>query len=393
MEENYLVTCADLINKIGTNFHIFTNLNDFTDLAELGQSLTNANLILTSYNLNYVNNQDFIFLTKQIKNTLSSYYDIITKTKLHIHVINEWSKKINLQLIEIDYLINLQLKQLVFIFPPDKNSNDLKNNLSNKSANIFWTQNFGNDALIIPSNLFLDKITTEPTKRNIISHFLDFTQDEHISIYEFEIISSIFGFSDEKSEYFSNLISVYINNLFHGFISACKAETLLSGERPGTFIIRISKSDPHNLAVSFIIDINTIKHCLIYSNMGEFTLKVPSTVYKNLEDFISAHKDKLIYPMKAIINLISDNNLNENLNQIKSEYNNNSKLSISESDENLNISSDLSINPCLLCYSKQREILFMNCKHLLCCNSCSEKLKKCPICREIIVEKIKIFVC
>ena len=46
---------------------------------------------------------------------------------------------------------------------------------------------------------------------------------------------------------------------------------------------------------------------------------------------------------------------------------------------------------CIICYKKARDILFLDCKHLVCCHECFPKLnKECPICRGPITSTIKI---
>lgn len=58
-----------------------------------------------------------------------------------------------------------------------------------------------------------------------------------------------------------------------------------------------------------------------------------------------------------------------------------------------NMSDDLSIdseNVCIICYDKEINIMFDNCKHTCVCNNCLNLLKavpleyKCPLCRMII---------
>lgn len=50
-----------------------------------------------------------------------------------------------------------------------------------------------------------------------------------------------------------------------------------------------------------------------------------------------------------------------------------------------------SINECLICFENKKDILFQNCKHCCCCEECSKNLSNCPICRQPISEKYKIY--
>lgn len=46
---------------------------------------------------------------------------------------------------------------------------------------------------------------------------------------------------------------------------------------------------------------------------------------------------------------------------------------------------------CVVCMSNKRIIAF-NCGHLSCCNGCSQRLEKCPICQVEITTKTHIFI-
>mgnify|MGYP001419332980 CR=1 FL=1 len=50
---------------------------------------------------------------------------------------------------------------------------------------------------------------------------------------------------------------------------------------------------------------------------------------------------------------------------------------------------------CLICMENAREIAFVDCGHLICCKVCSDQLmnsnRKCPTCRKIIEQAIKIY--
>ena len=49
---------------------------------------------------------------------------------------------------------------------------------------------------------------------------------------------------------------------------------------------------------------------------------------------------------------------------------------------------------CVVCFEAPKCILLMPCKHLCLCENCSERIeiKNCPICRNTVKNKIKIFV-
>ena len=48
---------------------------------------------------------------------------------------------------------------------------------------------------------------------------------------------------------------------------------------------------------------------------------------------------------------------------------------------------------CLICSDYKRDTLFKPCYHLLSCYQCSSRCKKCLLCKEAIVERVKIDMC
>lgn len=46
---------------------------------------------------------------------------------------------------------------------------------------------------------------------------------------------------------------------------------------------------------------------------------------------------------------------------------------------------------CYICFSNERNCLFLPCKHNFSCMKCSKNLEKCPIDRGVITEFIKIY--
>ena len=50
------------------------------------------------------------------------------------------------------------------------------------------------------------------------------------------------------------------------------------------------------------------------------------------------------------------------------------------------------MNTCKICLDKNISILFFPCGHLVSCNECADKIRKCPICRHIIQKCVKTYV-
>lgn len=47
---------------------------------------------------------------------------------------------------------------------------------------------------------------------------------------------------------------------------------------------------------------------------------------------------------------------------------------------------------CSICFDNQIEFVFLPCGHVNSCRNCSEKFKKCPICRQLIRQKVRVYI-
>ena len=46
---------------------------------------------------------------------------------------------------------------------------------------------------------------------------------------------------------------------------------------------------------------------------------------------------------------------------------------------------------CAVCLHKTKDVVFLPCKHMCACNTCSTKLSNCPICRKPVQTKVHVF--
>ena len=46
---------------------------------------------------------------------------------------------------------------------------------------------------------------------------------------------------------------------------------------------------------------------------------------------------------------------------------------------------------CKVCMDHNVGMLFLPCRHLICCEPCSDSVKRCPLCRQRIIGTIKAF--
>ena len=50
-----------------------------------------------------------------------------------------------------------------------------------------------------------------------------------------------------------------------------------------------------------------------------------------------------------------------------------------------------SSSTCKVCMDQKVGVLFLPCRHLICCTPCSDSIKRCPLCRQRIIGTIKAF--
>ena len=53
------------------------------------------------------------------------------------------------------------------------------------------------------------------------------------------------------------------------------------------------------------------------------------------------------------------------------------------------VHTDEDLNECVICMDAEKDIVFMPCGHLYTCETCSSKVTKCPMCRQVITNRIK----
>lgn len=51
---------------------------------------------------------------------------------------------------------------------------------------------------------------------------------------------------------------------------------------------------------------------------------------------------------------------------------------------------DLSADECLLCSEQKRDTVFKPCGHVVSCEACGSRIKKCLICRETVSSREKV---
>ena len=48
------------------------------------------------------------------------------------------------------------------------------------------------------------------------------------------------------------------------------------------------------------------------------------------------------------------------------------------------------LDECLVCSDQKRDVLFVPCGHVTVCHACSDRVKKCLLCREFVDDRRKV---
>lgn len=253
-----------------------------------------------------------------------------------------------------------------------------------------WTKCFGETTIMVPWGIFLNTLETylgvhfKEDEEEFIKMFLDFARDDHVSSYEFSVFLKLFG---PLKGCCQRMLDALRGGLLCGYVPAVEANLLLEGKKEGTYLVRCSKTQPGSFAVTFVDNMQKVKHCLLYNVVPNgLTLKNPSTVYNSITEFAEAHVNKLKHPLGnkwtfkyRVQGFAYDGKINQD-GDINTNNNANSPNPTPDSS-----------NQCVVCMDAPFETVFLECGHLACCAKCSEKLKLCPICRNPIIRVIPIF--
>ncbi|XP_043839066.1 E3 ubiquitin-protein ligase LRSAM1 isoform X3 [Dromiciops gliroides] len=52
---------------------------------------------------------------------------------------------------------------------------------------------------------------------------------------------------------------------------------------------------------------------------------------------------------------------------------------------------DVRASECVVCLEREAQVIFLNCGHICCCQSCCQPLRTCPLCRQNIVQCLRIY--
>jgi len=210
---------------------------------------------------------------------------------------------------KLDFLIKQKTDQIVFIFGSEPDC-QLATKLTNEAARRFWVTTFGANACMVPFEEFVRELARvsglsgELSAEDIeaLREYLAFTGNSlGVSVYELEIFRKSFG---PLTGCVNRLLLPFklgiLANVAH--TTAQSANTLLTGRSAGSYLVRLSKSNPGTFAVTYIDSKLKIKHCLLYpAQPYGLTLKEPPEVYPSLDAFVKAHGSRLVTPVGTLV--------------------------------------------------------------------------------------------
>eukprot|EP01119_Soliformovum_irregulare_P025028 TRINITY_DN913_c0_g1_i1.p1 TRINITY_DN913_c0_g1~~TRINITY_DN913_c0_g1_i1.p1 ORF type:complete len:432 (-),score=54.60 TRINITY_DN913_c0_g1_i1:108-1307(-) len=360
-----------------------------TDLQEFTQTINLVRILLvpfvtSSKKTKTVEDPSFEICIRGLKEILNEIF-LFFKDLEKEFSIHTWKTQ-KARIYRMDFQLKQRLDQFGSLFNGEeeksKTDNGKKKETKPAGADIIedaearevWTKAFGPMTLMVPWNVFLSAM--DPYLGNAIRHdpdftrrMMDFTRNDHVSVYEFNIFLKWFGPLKQCSQKLIDSLAVGLG----GFIPAVEANLLLEGKRDGTFLVRCSKTQPGSFAVTFVDSSGKIKHCLLHhvTPFGH-TLKNPPHVYNALKEFTDSHVSKLRHPLTQNGKIVVGNGEANTKGEVSS-------VPVPDG------------NACVVCMDAPTETVFLECGHLACCSGCSGKLKLCPMCRNPIVRVVHIY--
>jgi len=363
-----------------------------TDLQELTTTVNSVRTTLvpfvtSSKKSKIVAEPAFEICIKGIKDTLNELHVFFKDLEKDFSVYTWKTQKVKIY--QIDFILKQKLDQFSALFNPEEPKDKKKGGNNGASLIIdpdgkeMWIKSFGEATIMVPWNVFFSTLeayltTSLKEEEEFIKLFIDHTANDHVSSYEFSVFLKLFG---PLKGCCTRMLDSLRGGLLCGFVPAVEANLLLEGKREGTFLVRCSKTQPGSFAVTFVDNMQKVKHCLLYAvHPNGLTLKNPPTVYASLTEFAQAHTNKLKHPL--------GNPYTKKHNLPDFAFS--GKIDTPSSSDSK--SSPEPTNPqCVVCMDAPFETVFLECGHLACCQKCSEKLKLCPICRNTITRVVAIY--
>eukprot|EP01094_Clydonella_sp_ATCC50884_P026341 TRINITY_DN7194_c0_g1_i2.p1 TRINITY_DN7194_c0_g1~~TRINITY_DN7194_c0_g1_i2.p1 ORF type:complete len:430 (+),score=68.16 TRINITY_DN7194_c0_g1_i2:142-1431(+) len=395
------------------------------DVLEVKQTIARARSCLLPFLSASITNPVFDVCVLGIRDSLKALSDVVVGSGAEPGVaVSALSSERNcmqrsgprdvaLPFLRSDFLLSQRCDQFLALFPGVGKSSSAEQLIADRSGRALWMTSFGNMSLMVPWSSFQTTFESFLSVRfgdqeDVAKAFIDFTQDGFVTPYELNAFLRWFG---PLHGSFLRLLDLYNKGVLGGFIPAFEANKLLAGEEPGTFLVRFSKTSAGAFALAFVDRAGDTRHCLLYTkgdSPHSIFLHGVKREFESLDEFLTQSASKLRTP--RCVCWLGDHQNNSGRGTIDSSPSSSSSSSSSSSASRLgsggqepSIRSEPSgsspgeeVTPgepelCVVCMDQGVNTVFLECGHLACCKECSEKVRKCPVCRQNIVRVLPVY--
>lgn len=194
----------------------------------------------------------------------------------------------------------------------------------------------------------------------------------------------------QKLTYFSLAEYGYFHNKKSNAINCFNCEHEFNKELSFWKNIKNHRSSKYKCAYAENINNNLSPTTIITKNFKIDTVKI----VRKIKSGTITKLTKYGLPLSHILQIIINNQINNNSKSITELLKDVYKIQDERIRKSTNNALSVDIDNkkcCIICLENERNIVFMPCKHLMCCYECSVNFTKCPTCREKIKKIINIY--
>jgi hypothetical protein len=194
-------------------------------------------------------------------------------------------------------LNRIHLLHTAFITSPNLSNNALRF-ISNKDARDMWQHHVGSKQMMIAWLDFFEALEQQLGRRiekqtkDLLKYLLDEESTGHVSVYRFEAFTKAFG---PPAKAVSEAEELLNQSWFHGYLSGEESKTLLSNQRPGTFLVRFSKSRPGAYSIDGVPSPGNVLMTLV-NRTANNSFQLDGVEYDTIAQLVEANRHKLLTP-------------------------------------------------------------------------------------------------
>lgn len=202
---------------------------------------------------------------------------------------------INLKMSDIDYNLYIQLNQLEFMFLENDDISMCCHESEKK-----WKQSFQNKQIVDIQTFEQEMLPIFGQNVKFIVKQIDIIMDGYISFFEFDCFLKLYGTLNECVSNFTNMKNLNIHAMN---ISRWKSDQIILSKKPGSYLIRHSRTNPGHFDIAYIGNDMKVLHYLVDSfTPGCFIFEPNKTIYKTLPKFLDIFDKVFLYPVLDLNN-------------------------------------------------------------------------------------------